>query len=315
MPLTRRDFVRTVFVASQTALAGQLVADPAPGEHPPADALNIAIIGDWGRRGRPDQKQVAAQMALACKKAGASFVISVGDNFYEDGVASLDDPHWHQSFESVYDDALPWHVVLGNHDYRGIPAMQLEYAKTHPRWIMPSRYWSQTYPVDAATKLEIFYIDTSPMIAEYEHDPHMPDIPAQDVGRQLAWLEQALAASKAQWKWVVGHHPVYSTGGVHGDQRDMVRQVLPILLKHKVPVYFAGHDHDLEHLKTDRIDFFVSGGGSEHRPLVMNSGAEVKFGRGISGFAMASVRANDMQVRFIDNLGNLLYATTVPRVI
>src|SRR5471032_1714090 len=99
MPVTRRDFVRTLFVASQTALVGRLLSRPLYADDTPAGALNFAIIGDWGRRGRPDQVQVAAQMALACKNAGAGFVVSVGDNFYENGVTSLEDTHWQQTFE------------------------------------------------------------------------------------------------------------------------------------------------------------------------------------------------------------------------
>ena len=82
-------------------------------------------------------------MGIACGQANAAFVISVGDNFYENGVASLQDPHWQQSFEHVYAAKslqVPWYVVLGNHDYRGNVDAQLDYGKTHPRWNMPARY-------------------------------------------------------------------------------------------------------------------------------------------------------------------------------
>jgi tartrate-resistant acid phosphatase type 5 len=314
MPVTRRDFVRTLFVASQTALVGRFMSGPLYADDTPAGALNFAIIGDWGRRGRPDQVQVAGQMALACKNAGAGFVVSVGDNFYDNGVASLEDSHWQQTFERVYADAalqVPWYVILGNHDYHGNCEAQLDYGKTHPRWIMPARYYSHLYPVDAATNLECFYIDTSPMIGEYKNEPDMKAIFTQDVGRQLEWLDRSLAASQAQWKFVIGHHPIYSAGSGHGNQEDMIRLVLPILQKYKVQAYFAGHDHDLQHLKAGDINLFISGGGSEHRPVAPT--AQTQFGQSTSGFALASVRANDMQVRMIDNLGNTLYTAAAPR--
>jgi acid phosphatase len=314
MSLTRRDFVRTLFVASQTALAGRLMSGSLYADNVPADALNFALIGDWGRRGRPDQMQVARQMAIACKNAAASFVVSVGDNFYEDGVTSLEDSHWRQTFERVYDNAslqVPWYVILGNHDYHGNCEAQLDYGKTHPRWIMPARYYSHLYPVDASTNLECFYIDTSPMIGEYKEMPIMKAIFTQDAGRQLEWLDRSLAASKAQWKFVMGHHPIYSAGFGHGNQKDMIRLVLPVLQKNKVQAYFAGHDHDLEHLKAGDLNLFISGGGSEHRPT--GKIAESQFGKSSSGFALASVRSHDMQIRFIDNLGNTLHTATVPR--
>ena len=132
MPLTRRHFVRTLFAASQSALIGKLLTSSALAEEMPADALNFAVIGDWGRRGRPDQAEVAKQMGIACQKAGAKFVISVGDNFYEDGVTSIDDSHWQQSFERVYAAPslqVPWYVTLGNHDYHVDPTPQLQYGQ------------------------------------------------------------------------------------------------------------------------------------------------------------------------------------------
>jgi tartrate-resistant acid phosphatase type 5 len=325
MPVTRRDFFRTLFAASQTALVGKIMSAPLHAGEPPTGALNFAIIGDWGRRGRPDQVEVAQQMALACQKASASFVVSVGDNFYEDGVASLDDPHWHQSFENVYSAPalqVPWYVILGNHDYHVDPTPQLEYGKTHPRWVMPARYYAQTHRLDAATTADFFYIDTSPMISEYRVAPKTALLPAnqilkyvsmEDVPKQLAWLDQSLAASQAPWKIVLGHHPIYSAGSGHGDQQDMIRLVLPILQKHGVQAYFAGHDHDLQHLQADNIQLFVSGGGSEHRPT--NPNPHSQFSEGISGFAMASLGANQLQVRFIDNKSNQLHTASVERTI
>lgn len=315
MPLSRRDFVRTLFVASQSALAGRLAADQLHTGETPAHGLNFAVIGDWGRQGRPDQTQVAQQMAIACKNATASFVISVGDNFYDRGVTSLDDDHWQKSFETVYDAPslqVPWYVILGNHDYVGNCVPQLEYGRTHPRWNMPARYYTKVYPVNATTSLECFFIDTCPFVEEYRHHPDFKEIPAQDAAAQLQWLDQALTVSKAQWKLVFGHHPIYSSGLAHGNQPELIDRVLPVLQKHKANAYFAGHDHDLEHLKVGDLDLIVSGAGSEHRPVKEPSTSP--FSQATSGFTLASVSREEMQVRFIDNFGNLLYTAKVPRV-
>src|ERR1700761_2494820 len=157
MPLTRRDFVRTLFAASQTALVGKLLATSLQADNAFTGALNFAVIGDWGRKGEPDQARVAQQMGLACAKASAGFVISVGDNFYEDGVASVQDPHWQQSFDQVYTSPslhVPWYAILGNHDYKGNVQAQLDYAKTGSRWKMPGRYWRQVVPVNTTTNAE-----------------------------------------------------------------------------------------------------------------------------------------------------------------
>ena len=51
MPLTRRDFVRSLFAASQTALVGRLMTAPLFADDTGAGRLNFAVIGDWGAPG------------------------------------------------------------------------------------------------------------------------------------------------------------------------------------------------------------------------------------------------------------------------
>jgi len=323
MSFTRRDFVRTMFAASQSALVGQLLSEPLRAEDTPAaGALNFGIIGDWGRHGRPDQMAVAQQMALACARANAAFVISVGDNFYEDGVASVDDPHWEKSFARVYTAPslqVPWYVQLGNHDYKGNVQAQLDYAKTSTRWKMPARYWCQVMAVDAATNVEFFFIDTSPMISAYAEHPENPQMEKELSAlrnehyeqQQMAWLDRALGSSTAPWKLVVGHHPIYSAGLGHGSEQDLINTLLPLLRKHGVQAYIAGHDHDLQHLQTGPMHLIISGGGSEHRPVWLI--AESKFSESASGFAVASLRASELRVQFIDDAGKLLHTAVIPR--
>ena len=323
MPVTRRDFVRTLFAASQTALVGKLLTTSAQADDAFTGALNFAVIGDWGRHGRPDQMAVAQEMGLACAQSSAAFVISVGDNFYEDGVKSVDDKHWQKSFEGVYTSPslqVPWYAALGNHDYKGSVQAQLDYAKAGGRWKMPARYWRQAVTVDAATQAEFFFIDTSPMIKSYTRRPENKQMGLElaalgptYVQQQLAWLDHALGSSTAPWKIVTGHHPIYSAGFGHSSEHELITTLLPILQKHGVQAYFCGHDHDLQHLQTGKTTLIISGGGSEHLPVFTIP--ESKFSRACSGFTLVSLRAHEMQVRFIDDKGKLLHTASVPRAV
>ena len=63
MKQTRREFVRTLFVASQAAALGSLLPVNLLAEPARAGALNFIVFGDWGRAGEQDQVEVAAQMA------------------------------------------------------------------------------------------------------------------------------------------------------------------------------------------------------------------------------------------------------------
>ena len=55
----------------------------------------------------------------------------------------------------------------------------------------------------------------------------------------LAWLEKELAVP-AWWKFVVGHWSVYSLRA-NGPTRELVDDLLPLLVKHHVHAYFNGH--------------------------------------------------------------------------
>ena len=317
MKQTRREFVRTLFVATQAVVAsrflpGSLLA--AEADHlVPAGGLNFIIFGDWGRNGERNQSEVAAQMALSAKASDARFIISVGDNFYEDGVVSASDPQWQTSFEKVYHDPalqVPWQVILGNHDYHGNCDAQLEYGLAHPRWNMPARYFRQTHHIDGATTADLFYLDTTPMIKSYWHSGKTSaHVATQDVKKQLDWFKTALANSQAQWKIVIGHHPIYS-GGEHGDTAELIKEVLPLLHEYKVQAWFNGHDHDLQHLVAGDLNLFCSGAGSQVRPT--KDTVHTKFAESRSGFTAVSLQPDRMLIRMTDNHGKLLYTTSVP---
>jgi tartrate-resistant acid phosphatase type 5 len=315
MKQTRRQFVRTLFVATQATVIGSLLPRRLFAADADAGGLNFIVFGDWGRNGEEDQLEVAAQMGIAAQETGARFIISVGDNFYEDGVASVDDPQWQSSFEKVYAAPalqVPWRVILGNHDYHGNCDAQIAYGKISARWTMPARHYTRTETIDGGTAVDFFYLDTTPM-AKAGDDTAVPllHLAGQDNERQVAWLAAALAASTAPWKIVVGHHPVYSGGG-HGDTPYLVEHVLPLLQKYQVQAYFNGHDHDLQHLQAGTVNLFCSGAGSKVRPTTRTS--HTRFAKSCSGFTAVALQAGRMDVRMIDDHGQLLYTASVPRV-
>jgi acid phosphatase len=313
MRQTRREFVRTLFVATQATAMGSFLPRSLLAEDARNGGLNFLVVGDWGRNGEKDQADVAQQMAAAASKTGTKFVVSVGDNFYEDGVVSVDDPQWNSSFENVYTAPslqVPWHVVLGNHDYHGNCDAQIAYGKTSHRWRMPARYFTRTEHIDAMCDVDFFFLDTMPMTT-FDHDETQfhGNVPWPDVPNQMAWFSKALAQSTATWKIVIGHHPIYS-GGHHGDTPYLIEHVLPLLAKHGVQAYINGHDHDLQHLQAGQVNLFCSGAGS--KPRMTNKIPQTKFAKGCSGFISVALRADQMDVRMIDGQGNLLYTAEVP---
>lgn len=315
MNQTRRDFVRTLFAATaQVALTGPLLSRGLFAADASSEGVPFLAFGDWGRNGQKDQLDVAHQMALASSAIGARFVISVGDNFYDYGVSTTEDPQWQSSFEKVYADSsllIPWHVVQGNHDYRGNCQAQIDYSAKSPRWKMPARYFSRTEKLPDGSDALFLFTDTSPFVTSYAKNPLMEaEIRSQDTAKQLAWIDRTLGESRAPWKIVIGHHPIYS-GGEHGDTPELVDRLLPVLRKHKVPIYLNGHDHDLQHLVAGDLNMFCTGAGSTVRPTKRI--ASSVFAKSQPGFVAISLKPEAMDLRMISGEGLVVYSTCVAR--
>jgi acid phosphatase len=279
-----------------------------------AQQVNFLVIGDWGRDGDGFQTKVATQMVAAARATPVNFVVSVGDNFYEEGVRTTHDRQFTTSFEQVYADSalqVPWYVALGNHDYQGDPQAQVDYTQVSRRWHMPARYFSVVRRIDDSTSVELFLIDTTPFITEYRTEAKYARVANADTGPQLRWLDSALAASTAQWKLVFGHHPVYSASPKHGNTKELIRDLKPLLEKYHAQVYVAGHDHNLQDLHTRRVEYFISGGGSEARPA--GHDAHTRFSATSAGFLAIQLDASTLRARFVSPKGKTLYTTTVSR--
>jgi tartrate-resistant acid phosphatase type 5 len=296
--------------AAVTAIPNAFAAAaPAP--------CNFLVVGDWGRDGNAHQREVAVQMGRAAQSLASQCVFSVGDNFYEDGVQATSDPLWRSSFEAIYSAPslqVPWYVALGNHDYRGNPQAQIDYATISQRWRMPSRYYKMSGSQIGAPHLDVFVIDTSPLVHKYRKDVHnaiAANVVSQDVPAQLRWLDEQLSRSTAPWKLVLGHHTIYSGGSGHGDTPETTELIEPLLRKHGVQAYINGHDHDLQHIRRGGVDYLCCGAGSEVRPVQAVEGTLYCAAR--SGFAVLRSSLDSLSVEFRDFTGATLYRGEIPR--
>ncbi|MDR3509795.1 MAG: tartrate-resistant acid phosphatase type 5 family protein [Caulobacteraceae bacterium] len=310
--LHRRDVLGALGGAAALSVAGAPAFAAAK-----ATSLPFLAVGDWGRDGASHQRDVAMRMGRAAEAIDAGFVLSVGDNFYSAGVRSVSDPQWRTSFEDVYTAASlqkPWHVALGNHDYRGSPQAQIDYSRTSPRWRMPARYYKLSGADLGAPQVDFFCIDTSPMVSSYRQefdDAIQANVASQDVDAQLAWLEGELSASKAPWKLVFGHHTVFSGGSTHGNTPELVARLKPILERHGVQAYINGHDHDLQHIQVAGVNYVCTGAGSEVRPVSAIPGTRFCLSR--SGFSLYRLGLEALDLEFRDYLGATVYRAVLPR--
>lgn len=278
-----------------------------------SDGFSFLVFGDWGRRGDYYQQAVAWQMGVAAEKVGSNFVFGTGDNFYSDGVESLHDDHWEESFESIYTAQSlmkPWYMILGNHDYRGSIKAQFDYSSISVRWKIPAKYYTFSQEINDSVAVQFIAVDTTPFVTEYRKKRRFRHVEWEEPEIQLQWLDSVLTASTADWKIVIGHHPIYSAGSKHGDTPELIQQLKPVLHKHQVQAYFSGHEHDLQHLRDAKeLNYFVSGAGSKIRK---SGWKDISlFGKGTAGFMIVTFLGNEMEVRCVDDKGEIIYNTTL----
>ncbi len=261
-------------------------------------------IGDGGTGSRA-QRQVAELINAKASQDSLHLVLLLGDNFYSKGVKSVDDPQWEEKFESMYDLPflnVPFFASLGNHDHKtaGSPEAQVEYSKRNTKWRMPARYYTFTRKIDQAATIQFFALDTE-AIVEQE---------SRDFARgQIEWLESELAKSKATWKIVFGHHPVFSNGD-HGDTPEIKQHIRPLLEKYGVDFYFCGHDHDRQLLQpVAGVNYVVSGTAAKSRDTAWED--NTIFAATDIGFAWCRVSAEEFHVQFINKDGEIEFAHTV----
>ena len=299
--------------ALRLATAGAVFAPGRTFAAPRAPSLDVTIIGDWGREGHDRQRAVGAAMGQSAELLRSVWTLSLGDNFYDDGVSSIEDPQWQSSYEQVYSAPslrdTPWWSILGNHDYRGNVQAQLEYGTIDKRWRMPARYYARSERLADGTSCDLFYIDTNPFLSRYRHSRVRID--DQDPAAQLAWLERGLAASGADWKIVVGHHPIHTADGPATEEPELIASLRPLLEKYRVRVYLNGHIHNFQHVRVAGIDYITNGAGSKLSHVYQAVPGSWSLAR--HGFMTVSLSRDRFDFQFLGASREQLYQAALDR--
>jgi hypothetical protein len=274
-------------------------------------SFSFLVANDLGRNGYYDQKPIAEMMGEVAGITGAGFVAALGDVHHFMGVRSVSDPLWLTDYELVYSHPnlmIPWCPVLGNHEYKGKTQAVIDYSKISRRWQMPSRYYSKTFKVSDSANVLLLFIDTSPLIDKYRTDSETADASKQNMKEQLYWIDTTLNHSNAQWKIVMGHHPIFAaTLKPETEQTDLQKRLKPILDKNKTDIYFCGHIHNFQHIRVpgSNIDYVVNTSGSLSRDVI-KTGSTV-FASSESGFIVFTVRDSSAIVTVVNKDGKIAH--------
>jgi hypothetical protein len=271
---------------------------PLSAQLPAGDKLRFFVIGDSGS-GDSFQLKVAEAMDRRCREAGLDGIIHVGDIFYEVGVDSVDDPQWQSKVEIPYGlpclRGKPIYPVHGNHDLTTNPDAQIEYGRTHPRWVQPYRFYERRF----GNLLQLVALDG-----------WYPDWCGDPERCTLDFARQATAQRSTTWRVVFSHYPLGS-GNAKRSLSWRSRILRWALCDADVDLYFAGHDHHLEH-RVDpacRPELFVSGTGGGDLYPVKSFDPQSRFLLSTHGFAELELDSRSATVRFFDADSSLRYET------
>lgn len=276
-------------------------------------------IGDWGANSAHVNSATYVANSMACyypyMNPSPAFVVSLGDNFYDNGVSGISDELWDSAwfakfikpFSTMHN--IRWVSILGNHDYYGgmnSVNSQIKMTNYSKNWVMP---YKDYYSYDEETSSYHIFIDTIKIYPElYEKTKNLYD--QQDVQNSLIILENMLMNAKklkCKWIFVYGHYHIFSNG-YYGNYQIMIQRVLPLLKKYKVDVYFSGHDHNFQFLKYDGIYFCVNGVGAYKAHLNhYNPNIEVNmiYGNTNNGFLIHKINDKYLNLQFV-NINNIV---------
>jgi predicted phosphodiesterase len=252
-----------------------------------SDSVKFAVLGDFGDGGK-EQYLTAARLNGLHTTCAFDFVITVGDNIY--GGESKQD--FVKKFEEPYKPLLAagvlFYASLGNHD------------DPNQRFYKPFNMNEQRYYTFSRKGVQFFALDSNYMDR-----------------KQLAWIEDEMKGSKADWKLPYFHHPLYSSGGTHGSTVDLRSSIEPLFLNHAVQVVFSGHDHFYERIKAQKgIYYFVAGSGGKLRKRdVKNSGLTAAAYDGDRAFMIVEVAGDAMFFEAVAGNGKLVDAGCIPRTV
>jgi len=272
------------------------------------DKIRFLALGDWGKN-----TTIQENVAKLLEQSPCDGVLVLGDNFYEFGVESVHDPLWQDIFLNVYKNrTVPWYPILGNHDYMRNPQAQIDYSLQDVLWRFPNRYYDNTFywGPDPSDSVHIIAIDTFDMAPIESHTMssfiNTPKIlSGMDTDAQWAWLHQTLHSSRSRYKIVMGHYPVFSHGLSHGNNKELIENLKPILDKYNVDIYLSGHDHCLDYQKINHTHYIVSGTGS------MLVGSHNPVFHGHTGLCDLIFTKNHMMIRFISTDGKIIFEKCV----
>jgi predicted phosphodiesterase len=209
------------------------------------EPVAFAVLADTQQQLEGVSRLELVGEAIAADSMRFDFVLHAGDVIESPISTYWDD--WFSSFDEMLLKA-PFIPVLGNHE------------KNHP-----SYYEVFSLPPGAGKNDEQWWALHWGDVVVVGLDTSVSRV--EDYRAQQDWAREHLSGPEPH-KFVIFHHPVFSSDAFHGSGYSYDLIYHPIFVEHGVDIVFNGHAHNYERIERDGVVYvIVGGGGATPRPL------------------------------------------------
>lgn len=249
------------------------------------NSVRLAVIGDAGT-GKEGQAILGDLLARYHAVFPFEFVLMVGDNLYG-GERALDyEKKFTQPYKKLLDAGVNFYATLGNHDN-------------------PNQRFFKQFNMDGKE----YYSFKKGAVRFFALNSNYMD------KRQVSWLEEELKNSGSDWKICFFHHPIYSSGGRHGPDKELRKIIEPIFIRYGVDVAFMGHEHFYQRFKPQQgIYYFISGAGGKIAVDDVKASAlsATHFDQDLN-FMLIEIAADVLHFQVISRTGKTVDSGSLPR--
>lgn len=218
----------------------------------------------------------------------------------------MENKYWSQFFSDVSANMdKPMAPILGNHDTL-IGGLYHFVSYFYPKQLSIS-YGNELYHrIDVGNNVHFLVLEV--LWGTEEFTPE-----------QKAWLEDQLKSiPQSDWVIVISHCFYYSsgdveTGRVWSDHVDTTRLIAPLFEKYHVDLVISGHNHHMELLKKDGVNYAldgVMGGGLPGPRTIISKYSEWIYGDS-RGFLEVVVKNDEAELLFRNFDGQLIKSFTI----
>jgi predicted phosphodiesterase len=227
------------------------------------DNFNFLVIGDFGEL-RPAWnyselpcKVVSRSMKKFVDSEDISMVLTLGDNIYAESTpgyfkdaVTIFCEIFHEILEKV-----PFYLSYGNHDYYDNKSRGMILDELNQNLISPE-VPSNKIIVMKDFKISLTFLPCDLIChGKFESNTIKNEcvkmLAKDDYSVEYLWLENHLKLisedSSITWKFVIIHYPVFSISTTGMDSENLKTYLLPLLVKYKIDVLLAGHNHNMQY--------------------------------------------------------------------